>query len=277
MTRAAILSVFCLIPLRAQLTLEDVGFRQYENGPFWTTDHAFFSGDQIFFDARLKGYTRTEGLDPRIELNWNIRLMDAEGRLLTQPKTGEIKAELAPEDADYRPRVRADFQLPLLLLPGSYRIETVVKDAVAKAEKKFTRALEVGGRKPEIGTALTANGFRFFRSDQDRRPLAEPVYRPGETVFVRFDISGYKLGERNKLEVGYGLLVLTPEAQPFLREENAARHETATFYPQLWVPAALEVKLPPTAQAGAYVMLITVRDYVGNQTEAVRTGFTVAP
>ena len=60
-----------------------------------------------------------------------------------------------------------------------------------------------------------------------------------------------------------------------LREENAARFETATFYPQLWIPAALEVRLPAGAQPGEYPVLLTVRDFQGNQTEAVRTSFTV--
>jgi hypothetical protein len=251
------------------------GFRQYENGPARDLGSPHRPGDQVWFDCRVSGYARTEEPDPRFALAWTWRVVDGEGRLLVSPKDGKLSAELAAEDKEYRPRLRLDFQLPLLLLPGEYFIELTLQDEIAKASKKARFPVTVEGRAIELPKEFTAQSLRFFRAEDDRRPMAQPLYRAGDPVWLRFDIAGFRHGEKNKIDVGYGLLVLGPSGQPFVRDDPAARHETATFYPQFYVPAALRVQLPPKATPGEYVVILTLKDHIGGATAAVRSAFTV--
>jgi len=272
---ALALGAALLLPAADSLAIVDTRFLQYENGPSQLAGHEFRGGDQIWFDARVQGFARTEADDPEFAIAWHWRAIDAQGRELVRGGQGHLRAELAREDKDYRPRIRFDFQLPLLLPRGQYAIELTVTDEIAKAEKKHREAIPVGGRPLDAASELTAGGFRFFRAETDRRPLDAAVYRGGDAVWLRFDIAGFRHGPRNKVDVAYGMLVLGPSGQPFLREENAAHFETATFYPQFHLPASVQLMLPAKASPGEYVVLLTLKDAVSGQTAAVRTGFTV--
>jgi hypothetical protein len=259
----------------ADLAVADVRFLQYENGPSQLADHQFTAGDSVWFDCRIQGFGRSEDEDPKFALNWTWRVIDASGRDLVRGGAGKVNGELAREDKDYRPRIRFDFQLPPLLLRGVYAVELTVKDEIAKSEKKLRQPFSVGGRVLDPAPELTATQFRFFRREEDRRPLDAVRYRPGDTVWLRFDIAGFRHGANNRIGVAYGMLVLGPSGQPFLREENGARFETESFYPQFYVPAAVQVKLPAQAASGEYIVLLTLQDYIGKLSAAVRTSFTV--
>ena len=257
------------------MELVDPVFRQYENGPEQSTGHEYRGGDVIWFDCRVQRYGRTEDTDPRFALSWTGGVMDRLRRSVTPAKQGTASGELTGEDKDYRPRIRFEFQLPPLLPPGDYVVGVALEDEIAKtkASKDFT--FHVGGRAVEIAAELTAAQFLYFAKEEDRRPLDRAVYRPGQSVWLRFDILGFQHGPKNKIDVEYGLLVLGPSGQPFLRQDPAAAHAAETFYPQFYVPAALEIRLPPKATAGQYIALVTVRDKVSGKTAAAHAGFTV--
>ena len=276
----------------AGLAIADPLFRQYENGPERLPTEPYRAGDELWLDCRATGYARAGEPDPRFALHWTWRIADAQGRLLVPLQEGKIAGELAAEDKDYRPRLRLNFQLPPLLPPGEYSIQLTLTDEIAiaaaaqaenkagnntaqKTETQASYKVTVEGRKVEQPAELAAAQFRFFRQEDDRRPLTEPVYRPGDAVWLRVDIAGFRHGEKNKIDVGYGLLVLGPSGQPFLRDDPAARHTAETFYPQFHVPAALRVQLPPKATPGEYIVLLTLRDHVSGATAAARTAFSV--
>lgn len=261
----------------ADLAVVDPLFRDYENGPARDVDAAHRAGDQVWFDCRVAGYGRSGEPEPKFSLSWVWRVVDSEGRLLVRTKDGKLAGELAAEDQEYRPRLRLDFQLPVLLLPGGYFIELALRDEVAQTAKTARFPVRVAGRSVEIPAELSAGQLRYFRQEDDRRPISEPTYRGGDAVWLRFDIAGFRHGAKNKIDVGYGLLVLGPSGQPFLRDDPAARHETETFYPQFYVPAALKIQLPPKATPGEYVVLLTLKDHVGGAAAAARSAFTVEP
>jgi hypothetical protein len=259
----------------ADLAIVEPLFLQYENGPAREVGQEHRAGDQVWFQCRVTGYGRTDEPDPKFGLKWTWRVADQQGRLLTRDKDGKVSGELAAEDKEYRPRLRFDFQLPVLLLPGEYQIELTLVDEMAKAEKKARFPVTVEGRALELPKELAALQFRYFRQEDERRPMAEALYRAGDAVWLRFDIAGFRHGEKNKIDVSYGLLVLGPSGQPFLRDDPAAHHVTETFYPQFYVPASLKIQLPPKATPGDYVVLVTLRDHVSGATAASRSGFVV--
>ena len=58
--------------------------------------------------------------------------------------------------------------------------------------------------------------FRFLRTEEDAEPLKIASYRPGDTVWARFDITGYKMGPGNQRDVAYTLTVTRADGKLFL-------------------------------------------------------------
>ena len=78
---------------------------------------------------------------------------------------------------------------------------------------------------------------------EDETALKTVAYRPGDMLWVRFDITGYKYGEQNSIDVGYDVAVLSPDGKQLFAEEDAAVEKSQAFYPQPWVPAAFNLSL----------------------------------
>ena len=101
------------------------------------------------------------------------------------------------------------------------------------------------------------------------------VYQPGEAVWIRFEIVGYKFGDNNHFDVGYGFSVLKPDGTVSFAHPEAAEEKDATFYPRRSVPAAFSLTLPPDVTLGQYTVVITAYDKVGDQKAESRATFTV--
>ena len=101
------------------------------------------------------------------------------------------------------------------------------------------------------------------------------VYHPGDMLWVRFDITGYKYGEQNSIDVGYDVEVLSPDGKQLFAEEDAAVEKSQAFYPQPWVPAAFNLDLQPNMTPGTYTLVITAKDAVVKQTAETKAEFRV--
>jgi hypothetical protein len=112
---------------------------------------------------------------------------------------------------------------------------------------------------------LTIRNFRFFRSEDDAQALEKPIYRPGDPVFARFDIIGYKYGKDNQVDVAYGVSVLTGAGKVLWSQPQAADQRGESFYPKPWVPGAMSITLGKDFKPGEYSIGVQVRDAVGKQ------------
>jgi hypothetical protein len=94
-------------------------------------------------------------------------------------------------------------------------------------------------------------------------------------LWVRFDITGYKYGEQNSMDVAYDVAVQSPDGKQLFAQENAAVEKSQAFYPQPWVPGAFNLSLQSTMRAGTYTLVITAHDATGNQTATAKAEFRV--
>jgi hypothetical protein len=97
--------------------------------------------------------------------------------------------------------------------------------------------------------------------------MAEAVYRPGDAVLLRFQLAGFKLGEKNRFEVEYGLRVLRPSGREMYAEAKAAQESDAPYYPKRVMNGAIGLNLTPDLTPGEYTIVVTARDVAG-QAEA---------
>jgi hypothetical protein len=165
--------------------------------------------------------------------------------------------------------------VPPLADSGLYRISIRVKDELSGSETSKELEFTVRGLAVEPSPTLVVRNFRFLRSEEDDKPLPAAAYRPGGSVWARFEITGYKLGARNRIEVAYGVSLLRTSGEVLFSEPNAASEADESFYPKRYVPGILSLNLDPDIAKGEYTIVVAVRDQVGGQRFESRHGFQV--
>ena len=257
------------------LAVQNVELSQYEDGPSVSLQDGFAAGETVFFSFQIANYRIPPEETDKINLSYEIEAKDPAGIPVVEPTAGKVSTTLDPEDKHWMPKVRWTIQIPPYAPPGMFRIAIRVKDLLAKTEA--AQQIDFRVRAPEIGASetLVIRNLGFYRSDTDEKALMPASYRPGDPVWIRFDMTGYKFGEKNHLDVGYGITVLRPDGQPSFSVPEAAGENTESFYPRRRLPATFSLSLPKDIQAGQYTVIVTAHDKVGGQTAEARNTFTI--
>jgi hypothetical protein len=261
----------------AAITIERMALHQFEDGPVLAPSHVFIPGETVFFSCRLAGYQMaTTGDEQRsVKLAWQIQVADPAGVALEPSAAGRIEEPVLPQDKNWLPKFLHTFVVPPYAVGGAYRIAVKVKDEVGGTEIMSQLNVQVRGLEVEPSDTLVARNLRFLRSEEDGSPLDPAVYHPGEMLWARFEITGYKLAEKNHYSVSYGLVVLKEDGEQVFAQPNAASDIKESFYPQRYVPGALSLSLNQGVPAGTYALVVTMRDEVGHQTAEGRGRFRV--
>lgn len=262
----------------SQLAVVDAGVQASEDAPFVNADYRFLPGDYVYFTFQIAGFTiKSEERDEvrRISLTYKIEPQDANGVALTPAVSDKVQTDLSPEDKNWLPKRRASFLIPSFIAAGEYRVHVTVQDIFGKTEAAASYPFRVGGVRLQPSSVLTVQNFGFLRSESDREPLSVPAYRPGDAVYARFEMAGYKLGPNNAYDLSYGLTVLRPNGKPFFQDPKAAELRSDSFYPAQFLPGTIELTTTPDTARGEYVIVLTVRDVIGNQTYELKRAFSV--
>jgi hypothetical protein len=171
--------------------------------------------------------------------------------------------------------VHPEIPLPPLAGSGTYKIVVRVTDDIAKTEASKEVPFAVRGREVEPSDTLVVRNFRFYRTEEEPTPLANPVFRRGDTVWSRFDITGYKFGEGNMVEVAYGIAVLNSEGKVLFAQDQAAVEQGGSFYPKRFVPGQMSITTQSNMKPGDYYIVVKVEDRIGNQKSESKEKFTV--
>ncbi len=229
-------------------------------------------GEILFFSFQVQGY---QAAGENIQLRYRVQAFDPQGVPLVEPMTGSVSAELAPQDKEWKPKVRKEIAIPPFAPSGAYKITVQVEDEIGKTSAVKDAAFEVRGHDVAPSDSLAIRNFGFYREENDTGPLAKAVYRPGDAVWARFDITGYKFGEKNHIDVSYGVAVLNAEGKVLWSQPEAAVERAESFYPRRYVPGAMSINLQSNIRAGEYAIAVTARDAVGNQSAEIRQTFRV--
>jgi hypothetical protein len=188
----------------------------------------------------------------------------------------QIEQEIGTEDKDWLPKRRFAALLPPLIGAGTYHIHLMVTDLLDKSEAVRDFPFVLGGKRVDSTAGLAIQDFRFLRSDQDGPGLEVAAFQPGDTVWVRFDMTGFKVGPENSVNLNYGLSVLRPDGTVLFKQENAAQQKfSSSPYPPQFVPGVLSLSTTSDLQRGEYTMVISVRDNVGQTTAKIQRKFRI--
>jgi hypothetical protein len=146
------------------------------------------------------------------------------------------------------------------LYAGDYLIHLRVSDETAQAMVEQTVPFKVRGRAKEKLQSVLIRGLRFYRGEDDPVPLDPPSYRPGDTLWARFEIAGYQIGEKNAFEVEYGLAVYRASGQLLFEQPVAANEHDTPFYPKFWLMGGFSLSVGADLSPGEYMVKVQVRD-----------------
>jgi hypothetical protein len=250
------------VPPAAGLTVvQPVLHFRGESGGAISESYEYVGGELMYFSFRIAGY---KVKNDRADLRWLIFASDPAGVLLWEPLSGQIQAEVTHHDENWLPEVRELLPLPPQLPPGSYHIKIRVADENAGTSVEHEVGFRVGGKPLPTTDKLSILDVRFYRSDQDPSPLPEPVYRPGDALWMRFGLAGFQLGEKNRFDVEYGLKVLRPSGKEMYSEPKAAAEQDAPYYPKRFLTGTLSLNLSADLTPGRYTIVVLARDNVAN-------------
>lgn len=262
-----------------KLAIPEARLLSYDDGPPIKDTETLGPGDGVWVSARIAGFAVKvdEDKDKRfIHLTYRFEAVDPEGVAVAEAKAGKIETDLAREDKNWMPKERYNFVLPPLPETGVHKVILTVTDEFSKATARRELPFKVKGWEVPASPTLVARNFRFQRREEDGAPLNPARYKPGDTVWARFEMTGYKIGDRNTIDVAYGLEVLRASDQKSMyAEPNAAREKDATFYRKRYLQGALSLNLNADIAPGDYIVILKLRDEVGPQTYEERHIFTV--
>jgi hypothetical protein len=251
----------------------DSGIHQSEDGPLVAKDTTFTPGEVFFYSCRLDGYRASP--EKKVSIQYEISAVDPNGVAIVEPAASKIEVELAQEDKDWKPKLRLTVFIPPLADSGVYKIRVSAKDTLSGEAVSAEIPFEVHGRAVEPSDTLTIRNFHFHRAEDDLNTLAPAVYHPGDTVWARFDITGYKFGPGNQREVAYTVKVTSDNGRVLLAPGEPSVDQGASFYPARYSPCVISMNLQPNIRPGEYTILIDVRDRIGGQTAGSSQTFRI--
>ena len=245
---------------------------QFEDGPALPGKADYAGGETLFFSCQFDGYTKTE--KETISLAYELQAFDEEGVPLVKKESRKIETELAPEDKEWKPKVRFQFVTPNTAKCEDCVLRVKLQDKLAgtSVEKEFP--FRIRSRAVEPSKTVVVRNFRYLRSEEDGQGLAVPAYRPGDELWARFEITGFSYGEGNQIQVEYGLKVFRPSGNLLYEEPKAAAFDESAFYPKRFVNGILNLRLQGLSP-GEYPVVLEVRDLQSGQTFEGRFPFRV--
>ena len=244
-----------------------------DGGPSTPSGYEHIAGETLFFSCRIAGFAKTP--EEKVHLAYSVQAFDSKGVPLTEIYRNEMVTDVTPQDKEWMPKIATEVQIPPLVAAGTYKILVQVEDRVANTKAELAVPFQVRSKNVEPSDTLTVRNIQFFRGEDDPQPLPKPVYRPGDAVWAKFDIIGFKYGEKNQIDVSYVTTVYAPGGKLLWTQPEPAVEASESFYPKRYVAASMGINLLPNTTPGEFTIGVTVTDKVGKQTYETKQAFVV--
>jgi hypothetical protein len=230
-------------------------------------------GELLFFSCRVAGYSKTS--EEKVHVAYSVQAFDPQGVPLTEIYRNEMLTEVTSQDKEWMPKIATEVQIPPLVASGSYKLVVKAEDLFAKTSTELAVPFSVRGKEMPPSDSLVVRDFEFMRSEDDTHALEKAAYKAGDAIWMKFDITGFKYGPKNHVDISYTTSFLSPSGKVLWTQPEPATDQSESFYPKRYVSAQMSLNLLPNTHAGEYTIVIAVKDAVGNQTIESRHPFTV--
>jgi hypothetical protein len=246
---------------------------QSDGGPPDPAGFTHVAGETLFFTCRVANFSKSA--DEKIHLAYSVEAFDPQGVPLNEIYRNEVSDEVTPQDREWQPKIETEIETPPLGPSGAYKIVVKVEDLIAKTSAELSVPFQVHGHAVQPSDTLAVRNFQYFRGEDDVQPLEKAVYHPGDAVWAKFDIVGYKLGDKNSVNVSYVTSLISPEGKVMWTQPDPAVDRDASFYPKRYVTASMGITLLKGTKPGVYMIGVQVKDGIGKQTAEAKFPFTL--
>ena len=253
------------------LAIQNAALQIQEDGAAVAPGRLFRAGELAYGSFSVANFQQKPGPVPEAEeniisLSYRVEAFDGAGVAIQALQVGKIDATVRREDKEWRPKIRFQLIIPPLPPSGAYRVEAWVKDEFAGKEARVQIPFQVKGYDVATADKLTVANFRFQRTEKVSEGAWTPaVYHVGETVWVLFDATGFKLGPKNRYDLAYGLAVLDAAGKVLFELEDVADLAEEPAYPKRAVPGALSVRVAEGTPKSTFQFRVRVKDRVGGE------------
>ncbi|MFN0169392.1 MAG: hypothetical protein ACKV22_23465 [Bryobacteraceae bacterium] len=261
------------VPPAKVLAIANTTFHQIEDGPPIGANSFFVPGETIFFRCEVRGYTPSA--TRQVTFTYRVEPVDAAGVPLVEPRSGKVDSTLSDEDKNWIPVIRHSFEMPPFAPSGKYFVRVALKDENTGTEARTEVAFPVRGRGLKPSASLSIQNFGFYRGENDTQPLRLAVYRPGDTLWARFDLTGFKLAGKNAVNLTWGIAIADSTGRVLYRQSEPTVEKSSSFYPKSYVSCMLNLNIQPNTRPQEFVLTVTATDAVGNQTQESQNRFQV--
>jgi hypothetical protein len=176
-----------------------------EDGPPLEGGQAFVPGETVYFSYLVDGLNAKP--TDKIKLTGHIQAFDSHGVPISVVDEQVIATTISQEDKNWKPKLRSQFMIPAIAPAGPYKIHYDVADEQTKKKVSAEAVFSVRSRTVEPSKELVIRNLGFYRTDEEQTPLRVPAYRAGDILWVKLDITGFKYGEGNAVDVSYDVEV----------------------------------------------------------------------
>lgn len=229
-------------------------------------------GEVLFFSCRVSGFAKSS--DDKVRLAYSVQAFDPKGAPIAEIYKNQIETEVLPQDKEWQPKIELALPTPPLVPPGAYKIVVKLDDLESKASTELAVPFRMRGQVVEPSDKLVVRAFRFYKAEDDAQPMPKAAYAVGNELWARFNITGFKYGPNNKVDISYVVSILSSSGAVLWKQPDPAVEQSESFYPKPYVQASMNLSLK-TVKPAEYTMLIQVKDAVGNQSGESRQTFTV--
>jgi hypothetical protein len=219
----------------------------------------FYPGERVYLRFNVAGYHVDE--DYRMKVSYRLDFIGASGAPFSISESGEINEEIYPQDEKWMPIVRSSPMLPQHAESGTYMVKLAIRDELSGQSAASEIALSVEGKDVVGAKDLAIRNFAFSRAEGGEA-LAAPAFRPGDTLWGSFFITGFRLGQDNAFDIASELKVVSTDGE-VLYAFTPQGEKGSPFYPRRWVPAKFHVDLEPNIPRGNYFVQLFVHDRIG--------------
>jgi hypothetical protein len=261
----------CLVAAPALGIVKPV-LAQSDGGDALPANFAHTAGETMFFTCNVSGFTKSP--EEQIHLTYSVEAFDPKGVPVAEIYKNEVQEEVGPQDKNWLPKIETQIVLPDILRPGTYKIVVKADDRLAKTSADLSVPFEVRGRDVAPSPTLTVKNFRWFHNEEEERPMAQPIYHAGDNMYMKFDLTGFKYGANNKVDVSYVVSLVLQNGKTIFSSDPIAE-QSESFYPKPYITGEGGISLQKNFQPGTYTMAIAVKDGIGKLTYEGKFQFIV--
>ncbi len=231
-------------------------------------DTQFLPGERVHLICQVQGYR--VGREDRVHVSYEVTGLDPRARSFYPPHQGRYDTELAPQDENWLPILRYSPLIPDHANGGTFVLRVSVTDHIGGAAVSTDVPVRVDAPQFDLTDGLTIRSFHVRSHPSDlppwesysvaqRDPAETRSHHPGDEVPVSFLITGFAVRNDNAFDVESQAWLVDADGEELL-DLGVTRESGRPYYPRLWIPGDILIRLDPSIPPGEYRIKVRLHD-----------------